>query len=211
MRLEESLSSQNQKIWQSLKTPALIQAFLDSIPYSPEDENRSPRRVLEDRQAHCLDGGLFAAAALSRLGFPPIIIDLLPSPGRDDDHVLAIFKLNNRFGALAKSNYVGLRFREPVYRSVRELVMSYFEAFFNSLGEKTLRSYTVPYDLRKLDHLNWETDDSTSDLIEQQLKHLRSTLIITSEMEKSLSLVDKRSYEGHTLGIDPSGVYQIKS
>ena len=210
MRLEQSLSIENKTIFESLKTPIQIQAFLDRIPYSPEDANRCPRRVLEDRQAHCLDGGLFAAAALRRLGYPPMIIDLLPPPGRDDDHVLAIFQQNNRWGAIAKSNYVGLRFREAVYRSKRELVMSYFEAFFNSLGEKTLRWYTVPFDLSKLDHLKWETDDRAADDIEQRLKHLRVPSVITPEMEKGLSLVDKRFYDGNTLGIDPKGIYKIK-
>jgi len=106
MNLEESLSIKNRTILESLNTPIQIQAFLDSIPYSPEDANRSPRRVMEDRQAHCLDGGLFAAAALSRLGHPPFIIDMLPVPGRDDDHVLAIFRQGKGIGAIAKSNYV---------------------------------------------------------------------------------------------------------
>ena len=210
MNLEESLSLENKSIFESLKTPIQIQNFLDCIPYSPEDANRSPKRVLEDRQAHCLDGGLFAAAALRRLGYPPLIIDMLPTPGRDDDHVLAIFQQNKRWGAIAKSNYVGLRFREAVYRSKRELVMSYFEAFFNSLGEKTLRGYTVPMDLSKLDHLNWETDDRGADEIEQLLKHLRVTAVITPETEKGLSKVDKRFYDGNTLGIDPGGVYEVK-
>lgn len=210
MNLEESLSIENRIILKSLKTPIQIQAFLDNIPYSPEDANRSPRRVLEDRQAHCLDGGLFAAAALRRLGYPPVIIDMLPVPGRDDDHVLAIFQQNNHWGAIAKSNYVGLRFREAVYRNKRELVMSYFEAFFNNLGEKTLRGYTIPFGLIKLDHLNWETDDRAADEIEQRLKHLRFTKVITPEMEKGLSKVDKRFYDGNTLGIDPEGVYKVK-
>jgi hypothetical protein len=211
MNLAESLSMENKTIFESINTPFKIQAFLDSIPYSPEDANRCPRRVLEDRQAHCLDGGLFAAAALRRLGYPPVIIDMLPNPGRDDDHVLAIYQQNNRWGAIAKSNYVGLRFREAVYSSKRELVMSYFEAFFNSLGEKTLRGYTIPFDLSKLDHLNWETEDQAADMIEQRLKHLRITPVITSEMEASLSVVDKRFYDGMTLGVDPKGVYKVKA
>jgi len=210
MKLEETLSKENRSIFESLRTPAQIQAFLDSVPYSAEDANRCPRRVLEDRQAHCLDGGLFAAAALRRLGFPPLIIDLLPPPGRDDDHVLAIFKQNKCYGAIAKSNYVGLRYREPVYRNLRELVMSYFEAFFNSLGEKTLRGYTVTLDLRKLDALEWETDDRGADEIEQRLKHLHLKPVITDEMAAGLSLVDKRYYDGMTLGIDPKGIYKIK-
>ena len=137
------LTSEQRGAWQSLTSPANIQAFLDTIPYSAEDANRSPLRVLQERQAHCLDGGLFAAAALRQLGHPPLIVDLLPDPGTDDDHVLAIFRRNGCFGAVAKSNFAGLRYREPVYRSLRNLVMSYFEVYFNVRGEKTLRSYTV--------------------------------------------------------------------
>lgn len=209
MRLEEQLSTKNLAILQSLQTPLQIQAFLDSIPYSAEDANRSSLRVLEDRQAHCLDGGLFAAACLSRLGYPAVIIDMLPVPGRDDDHVLAIFQQNNHLGAIAKSNYVGLRYREPVYRTTRELVMSYFEAFFNSFGEKTLRGYTRPIRLSRFDHLNWEWEDQAVDQIEIYLKNLKYTPILTPEMEAGLSKVDQRFFDGNTLGIDPDGVYKI--
>ena len=88
--------------------------------------------------------------------------------------------------------------------------MSYFEAFFNSLGEKTLRGYTVTMDLRKLDTLEWETDDRGADEIEQRLKHLHLKPVITDEMAAGLSLVDKRYYDGMTLGIDPKGIYKIK-
>ena len=210
MNLEETLSQQNAEIFSSLTTPYKIQTFLDSIPYSPEDANRCPRRVLEDRQAHCLDGGLFAAAALRRLGYPPLIIDLLPEPGRDDDHVLAIFMNHGHYGAIAKSNYVGLRYREPVFRSIRELVMSYFEAFFNTLKEKTLRFYTVRLDLSKLDVLQWETEDHGADEIEKRLKHLRKFPVISNEMAADLSELDQRSYDGLTLGVDPKGIYKIK-
>ncbi len=95
--------------------PYDIQLYLDSIPYIGEELNRSPLRVARDRQAHCLDGGLLAAAALAHLGFPPRILDLVPEPGTDDDHVLAVFGGPGAWGALAKSNYAGLRYREPVF------------------------------------------------------------------------------------------------
>lgn len=208
--MEDQLSSKNLAIFQSLKTPVQIQAFLDSIPYSAEDANRSSVRVLEDRQAHCLDGGLFAAAALRRLGYPAVIIDMLPTPQRDDDHVLAIFQQNNRLGAIAKSNFVGLRYREAVYKTTRELVMSYFEAFFNSFGEKTLRGYTRPVKLSKFDHLNWEVEDQAVNQIELYLKKLKITPIITFDMEAGLSKVDQRFYDGMTLGTDPKGIYKLK-
>jgi hypothetical protein len=123
------LDEEQRELLSKLDTPIEIQAFLDSIPYSAEDANRCPLSVLRDRQAHCLDGALFAAAALRRLGHAPVLVDLLPEPGTDDDHVLAIIKQDGCFGALAKSNFTGLRYRETVYDTMRELVMSYFEFF----------------------------------------------------------------------------------
>jgi hypothetical protein len=147
--------------------------------------------------------------ALRRLGYPPVVIDLLPVPGRDDDHVLAIYREHGCLGAVAKSNHVGLRFREPVYRTYRELVMSYFEVYFNVLKEKTLRGYTVPMDLSKFDHLGWEVDDSGVDAIEKKMKTLRSFSIITPAMAAGLNPVDERSYAGHTYGTDMDGVYKI--
>ena len=112
-----------------LTTPHRVQSFLDSeIGYNKElqgDTCRSPRRVLRDRLAHCLEGALFAAAVLRVHGFPPLLLDL--EAVRDDDHVLAIFRQNGHWGAIAKSNYSGLGFREPVYRTLRELTISYFE------------------------------------------------------------------------------------
>lgn len=207
--LEDQLTREEQALLKSLTTPMKIQDFLDSIPYRAEDENPSPLRVIRERRAHCLDGGLFGAMALRRLGYPPLVIDLLPVPGRDDDHVLAIYREHGCLGAVAKSNHVGLRFREPVYRTYRELVMSYFEVYFNVLKEKTLRAYTVPMDLSKFDRLGWEVNDSAVDAIEKKMKTLRAFPIITPAMAAGLNLVDERSYAGHTLGTDMAGVYKI--
>lgn len=204
------LTSEQRGAWQSLTSPTRIQAFLDGLPYSTEDANRSPLRVLQERQAHCLDGGLFAAAALRQLGYPPLIVDLLPDPGTDDDHVLAIFRRNGCFGAVAKSNFVGLRFREPIYRSLRDLVMSYFEVYFNTRGEKTLRSYTVPLDLTAYDAMNWLTNDAAADAIEKRLPQLRRTDLLTPAMIGELSPVDRRSYEAGMLGTDVDGLYKLK-
>ncbi|MCU0644839.1 MAG: hypothetical protein MUC94_11320, partial [bacterium] len=110
----------DQKLLSELSTPNKIQLFLDELTYSADEFYRCPRRVLHDRKAHCFDGALFAAAALHFIGYPPLILDLVPND-RDDDHLLALFKMNGHWGALAKSNFVGLRFREPIYRNLREL------------------------------------------------------------------------------------------
>ena len=204
------LTSEQRSAWQGLTSPASIQAFLDSIPYSAEDANRSPLRVLQERQAHCLDGGLFAAAALRQLGYPPLIVDLLPEPGTDDDHVLAIYRRNGCFGAVAKSNFAGLRYREPIYRSLRNLVMSYFEAYFNVRMEKTLRSYTVPLDLTTYDPMDWLANDAAADAIEMRLPQLRRTNLLTPAMIGELSPVDRRSYEAGMLGTNVDGLYRLK-
>ena len=119
----------------SLRTPAGIQRFLDDLPYHLADTAWSPRRVLREGTAHCLEGAIFAAAALRANGYPPLIFDL--EAERDTDHVLAIYRERGHWGAVAKSNFAGCRYREPVYRSLRELAMSYFNIYFNLRGERS--------------------------------------------------------------------------
>jgi hypothetical protein len=202
------LTPEQLALWESLDSPAAIQAFLDTIPYSAEDVNRSPLRVLRERRAHCLDGAIFAAAALRRLGQPAVIVDLLPEPGTDDDHVIAIYKREGLWGAIAKSNFTGLRFREAIHRTLRELVLSYFEAYFNVLGQKTLRSYTLPLNLERLDTLHWMWDDAGVDAIERRLGSMRRVSLVTPAMAQALSPVDGRSYQAGLLGADLAGLYQ---
>jgi hypothetical protein len=189
-----------------LNSPADIQAFLDEIPYSKDSFYRSPASVLRDGRAHCFDGALFAAAALCRLGEPPRIIDMIAE--RDDDHLLAVYKLNGHWGSVAKSNFVGLRFREPIFRNLRELVLSYFEDYYNVKGEKTLRAYTVPLDLRRFDGLDWMRNDERSESIAQRLDRIRKVPLLTKNMVDSLSPVDKRSLESGLLGADTAGLYR---
>ena len=137
-----------------------------------------------------------------------MVVDLLPEPGADDDHVLAIFRRNGRIGALAKSNFTGLRYREPVYRSVRELAMSYFEDYFNVNRVRTLRGYAAPLALRAFDRLNWPCDDAAADAIERRFKTLRHHPLITPSMAAELNRLDLRKYAAGTLGSDPAGLYQ---
>jgi hypothetical protein len=204
------LSIEEATILDSLDTPARIQAFLDGTRYPSESFNRNPLRVLREKNAHCLDGAIFAAALLRRNGEPPLIVDLLPTPGADDDHVLTIFKRHDRFGALAKSNFTGLRMREPVYRSIRELVMSYFEDFFNVDGVKTLRAYTRWIDLRVYDHFDWMWSDTGVDFIEQRLYSLKRLPLIDQRAASFLAPVDKISYQAGMMVANPEGLYQPK-
>ena len=213
--LEDHLTPSQRDLFAGLSTPVKIQAFLDDVPYSAEDatgkdtaSNRCPLRVLQERQAHCLDGALFAAAALRRLGYPPLVVDLLPEPGADDDHVLAIYRQDGSFGSIAKSNFSGLRFREAIYRSLRELALSYFEDFYNVHGLKTLRSYTRPMDLTAFDPMCWEWRDEGTNAIELRLARLRSISLLTPQMVVRLSPLDRRSYEAGMLGTNPAGLYK---
>ena len=135
--LQAQLNPSERKELAGLNRPIDIQSFLNNIPYSEDEFYRCPLRVLREKKAHCFDGGLFAAMAMRHIGSTrPLILELIPND-RDDDHILALFKQFGHWGAVAQSNFSGLRYREPVYRSLRELVMSYFEDFFNAVGEKT--------------------------------------------------------------------------
>jgi hypothetical protein len=189
-----------------LTSPARVQAFLDSIPYSADKFYRCPRRVIEDRKAHCFDGALFAAAALRYLGYPPLILDM--HAVRDDDHLVALFRRNGCWGAVAKSNFVGLRFREPVYRSLREVAMSYFEVFYNLAGEKTLRTYTRPVNLARFDRLNWEAEDDGLDVIARHTDTIPRIRLITPAMARGLSRLDERSRRAGLQGVNRAGLYR---
>jgi hypothetical protein len=176
-----------------LKTPERIQRFIDDLAYNKEEDGptcRSPRRVLRDRLAQCLEGALFGAAALRVQGWEPLLLDL--EAVRDDDHVLAIFRQRGCWGAIAKSNYAGLRFREPVYRSLRELAMSYFEHYYNPDGEKTLRTYSRPVNLRRFDSIDWMTTEQDLWPISDYLFSIPHTRLLTSSVVRNLNRMDAR-------------------
>jgi hypothetical protein len=185
-----------------LDTPARIQRFLDEdIGYNQEkdgDTCRSPRRVLRDRTAQCMEGALFAAAALSVIGYPPLLVDL--EAVRDVDHVLAVFRQEGHWGAVAKSNYAGLRFRDPVYRTLRELVMSYFQHYYNLRGEKTLRRYSRPVNLRRFDFIAWQVADEDLWVIPEYLTTIPHIPILTPAMERRLSRMDRRLFAAGRVG-----------
>lgn len=182
----------------ALKTPAGIQNFLDELPYNLSYTARSPRKVLQDRTASCLEGGIFAAAALRVLGFPPLIFDL--EADRDTDHVLAIFKMRGRWGAVAKSNFTGCRYREPVYQTVRELAMSYFNVYFNLRFERTLRRYSRPVNLARFDAKQWMTTDKPIWFIAEHLCEIPHIPLLTPAMRRALTRVDSRTVKAEMVG-----------
>jgi hypothetical protein len=176
-----------------LNTPERIQRFIDDVTYNKEKDGptcRSPRRVLRDRLAQCLEGALLGAAALRVQGWEPLLLDL--EAVRDDDHVLAIFQQRGCWGAIAKSNYAGLRFREPVYRSLRELAMSYFEHYYNPDGEKTLRTYSRPVNLRRFDRIEWMTAEQDLWPISDYLFSISHSRLLTSGLVRNLNRMDAR-------------------
>lgn len=139
-------------ILKKLSTPQKIQDFLDAMPLNWEKTGEtymSPRRVLRENKAHCLEGAMLAGIALWLQGKKPLLLDLKTIDG--DDHVVALFKQAGRWGAISKTNHASLRYRDPVYKTVRELAMSYFNEYYSAEnGRRTLRSYSRPFDLKKL-------------------------------------------------------------
>jgi len=188
-------------VFRRLGSPERIQRFLDDLAYNKEPggaTSRSPRRVLRDRTAHCMEGALFGAAALRMLGHPPLLLDF--EAIRDDDHVLAIFQLHGHWGAVAKSNYAGLRFREPVYRTLRELAMSYFEHYFNLRAEKTLRTYSRPVNLRRFDRMNWMTAEEDVWTVPEYLCTIAHTPLLAPRLIPRLRRVDRRLFDAGLVG-----------
>ena len=184
----------------ALRTPAGIQRALDAMPYHLASTAWSPRRVLQRQTAHCLEGAIFAAAALRALGFPPLLLDL--EAVQDTDHVLAVWREGNGWGAIAKSNFSGLRFRAPVYRTLRELVMSYFEGYVNLRGERTLRAYSRPVSLARFDetHPGWETSAGDLWFVAEHLLGMSHVRLLTRGMERRLGRVDRRSLDAGLVG-----------
>lgn len=140
-----SLTKEEELFLRKLNSPAKIQDYLDSIPFNFEKEGEtcmSPRRVMREKKAHCIEGGFLAAAALLLQGKRPLLLNLKVDT-RDDDHIVALFKENGYWGAISKTNHAVLRYRDPVYKTVRELAMSYFhEYFLVKNGEKTMLGYS---------------------------------------------------------------------
>jgi hypothetical protein len=176
----------------SLKTPHGIQRALDDMPYHLEDTAWSPRRVLHEDTAHCLEGSVFAAAALRVLGYPPLLLDM--EAEHDTDHVLAIYRVNGHWGAVAKSNYTGCRWREPVYRSLRELAMSYFNIYFNMRRERTLRTFSRPVNLKRFDDLHWMTTEKPVWFVAEYLLDIPHTRLLRPAHKKLLTRVDDRTF-----------------
>jgi hypothetical protein len=192
------LAPREARALRALRTPHGVQRALDAMPYHHASTAWSPRRVLREGTAHCLEGAVFAAAALRMLGFPPLLLDLVAV--QDTDHVLAVYRVRGRWGALAKSNFTGLRYREPVYRTVRELAMSYFDDYINLRGDRTLRACSRPVSLARFDRRAWMTTGGNLWWIAEHLVGVRHTPLLTPAMVRALHRTDRRSLAAGLVG-----------
>lgn len=191
-----NLTKKEEKILRSLNTPKKIQDFLDKLKINFEEDGKdtcmSPRKVLRTRKCHCIEGAILAALALRLNGYKPLVVDL---KGRNDDwdHVLSVFKIDGKWGAITKTNHAVLRYREPIYRDIRELVMSYFHEYTSddNKGNKTLRSYSLPIDLSRFDKKNWMTDEEDLWYINDYLDKVKHYNILTKKQIKNLRKADK--------------------
>jgi len=175
-----------------LTTPERIQAFVSGMPanFEPDGETvHSVRNVLCYRVAHCIEGALVAACALWVQGMTPLVMHL-DCAAHDNPHVVGLFKRRGHWGALSKSNGAWLRYREPVYRSLRELAMSYFHEFFDKRGHKTLRGYSGAFDMRKIDPSLWVTNPNACVEVDRRLAGLRHYSLVTDAQARALSRRD---------------------
>lgn len=180
------------KILKKLDTPAKIQDFLDKMKINFEENGDtflSPLSVLEKNTCHCVEGAVLAALALRVNGFPPLLLDL--TAVKDDfDHVVAIFKKYGKWGAISKTNHAVLRYREPIYNSIRELAMSYFHEYFDDKGRKNLRSYSAPVNLKRFDKLGWMTAKEEIDYIPEYLAKVKHFPILNRKQIRNLRKAD---------------------
>jgi len=174
-----------------LSTPEKIQHFLNALPANFEIGGQtcmSVREVLRRRRAHCIEGAMLAACALWVHGEPPLLLDLRAV--RDYDHVVALFRRGGGWGAISKTNPSVLRWRDPVYRSLRELAMSYLHEYANGRGQKTLRSYAGPFDLRRFEPKLWVTNGKNCWDVAETLDEMRHTPLVTTRQSRMLRLRD---------------------
>ncbi|MBI4135471.1 hypothetical protein HY477_01940 [Candidatus Uhrbacteria bacterium] len=193
LQLKNLFTPKEWQIFKPLNTPRKIQDFVNRLPINFEKDGEtcfSPRQVLKHRRAHCVEGAVFAATALRVHGYPPLILDLTAAP-RDEDHVVAIFKQHGAWGAISKTNHAVLRYREPIYKTLRELALSYFHEYFDDVGRKNLRSFSRPVDLSRFDRHSWMTAQEHLWYIPAYLVDVPHTPILSRGQIATLRRADK--------------------
>ena len=188
----EGFTAKEKALIKSLNTPAKVQDFLNSLAFNFEENGetlRSPLFVLRAQKAHCFEGALLGAYILQTHGYKPLILHLKTIKG-DYDHVVALFRVGGLWGALSKTNHAVLRYREPVYKDIRELVMSYFHEYFLDIGVKTLRQYSKPLDLSTFEK-GWEVMSGDLWGIDEELDKIKHYDIAPRKVFKNLRKAEK--------------------
>lgn len=191
------LEKKELRILKKLNTPKKIQDFLDKMKINFEkdgDTFLSPMTVLDKNMCHCVEGAVLAALALRINGFQPLLVDLT-STKDDFDHVVAVFKKYGKWGAISKTNHAVLRYRDPIYNSIRELAMSYFHEYFDDRGRKNLRSFSIPVNLKRFDKLGWMTTREEIDYIPEYLAEARHFTILNRKQISNLRRANKTEIE----------------
>lgn len=212
MRHSFGFSERECRILSRLDTPIKIQDFIDRLEYNLEengDTYYSPAMVLKYKKADCIEGAVFAAAALRFHGYPPLLLDLTAN-NRDSDHVLAVFKHKGRWGAIGKSKYAFFSYREPVYKTIRELAMSYFDLYFNYWGEKTMRSFSKkPLNLAMFDKRGWMTSKEFVTYIATQLNRIPHEKVLKRGMAAGLRKVTPEDKDAGEIWINKKGLLKM--
>ncbi len=196
-----------QKTFAKLDTPWKIQEFVSNIPYNPLDNCQSAEKVLIKNKAHCLEGSFVAAAALENLGHEPRLLHLRAH--RDDDHAVVLFQEKGLWGAIGKSNTTLLSWRQPYYRDLQELVMSYFPFYFNTKGQLSLCEWAGPIELNRFKKWNWKTGDDDLSELDQQLFKVKGHKIFTPRAIEKLPKVTPLLNAACFLGANKKGLYKV--
>jgi hypothetical protein len=187
----EGFSKEERKLLSRLDTPRKIQDFVDKIEYNLENKGDtfySPLMVLRNKKANCIEGAMFAAAALNLHKQPALLMDLTTDKENDTDHVIALFKVKGHWGAIGKSKYPGLTYREPIHKTLRELALTYFEDYFNYYSRKTLRGYSRPVSMARFGK-DWMTTTKKLNCVEDYLNNIRHTELLKGSMIRNLRKV----------------------
>ena len=184
-------------LFKKLNTPAKVQDFLNSIPINFEEDKKdrvkSPLRVLRENNAHCIEGAILGAYILSIHGYKPLLLHLKTTK-EDFDHIITPFKINGLWGALSKTNHAVLRYREPIYRNIRELALSFFHEYFNDQGIKTLRQYSQPLNLNIFEN-DWEVENDDLWGIDEELDRIKHYDIFPKNKKIKLRRAEKIEIE----------------
>lgn len=198
-------TASEKKFLKSLNSPEKIQNYLNDLEYNPSDDATSVRYVLMAGDAHCLEGGFVACAALEFLGHKPLMVSLMAED--DDHHVLSVYKGKYGWGCISKSNTALLKGRDPVYRDIRELVMSYFDFYFNTRGVKALYAYSDPFNLDRMGY-DWRTGEDNLLCMGHDMNDFRHYEIVSERVLKKLPKATKLLQEACFYGANVDGLYQ---